>query len=208
MTADRQPLERRGLLESAQVEAGAHGPVLSGFAIRFNLNSEPLPGKGGSTFVEQIAPSALRRLGQQRDVKFLIGHDATRVMGATKSGTLELEVVTDGLRFRLSPPNSPDGQNLVESVRRGDLDGISFGFRALADAWRSTDVPPVRVVTDLDLFEISAVAWPAYREAGVMVEARAMDHAAAVWAEHSARTRADEIRALDVRLAELRQATP
>lgn len=202
----RPPLERRGVLEAAQVLASDAGPVLTGCAIRFNTNSDPLPGRNGSTFVEQIAPEALHRLGQQRDVKFLANHDAGRCVGSTRAGTLTLRADAVGLHFRLTPPSSPEGQNLIEAVRRRDLDGLSFGFRVLADTWREQERPPVRLVTDLELFELSIVAWPAYREAGVTVEARAMDHAAALVVRQDADARAQEIRALEQRLAGLRQA--
>ena len=168
----RPPLERRGLHEGAQLQAAPDRPLLTGYALKFGVRSEPLTGPQGVEFVEEIAPDALARLRERRDVKALIGHDATRVVGSTKAGTLALTVDADGLRFRLQPPDSPEGLSLVESVRRGDLDGVSFGFRTLRDDWQD-GAPLVRVLRDLDLFEISFVAWPAYREAGVMIEARA-----------------------------------
>lgn len=195
----RPPLERRGLLEAARFD----GAVLVGTAIRFNTASEPL-GDGGKAFVEMIAPEALRRLPERRDVKALVGHDSSRVVGSTKAGTLTLTTDATGLHFRLLPPDSPEGHTLVESVRRGDLDGVSFGFKVLADTWREREQPPVRVVTDIDLFEISFVAWPAYRAAGVTVEARALEHAAALVTRTGTERRSQELEALSRRLAALR----
>jgi phage head maturation protease len=88
-------------------------------------------------------------------------------------------------------------------VRRGDLDGVSFGFRALRDDWQE-GTPLVRILRDLDLFEVSFVAWPAYREAGVAVEARALEHAAALVARQGREARRRELQALNERLAAVR----
>lgn len=179
MTADHGPLERRGLAESAQIESGTGGPVLTGYALRFDSPSEPLPGRNGATFIETIDRGALARLHEGRGIKFLIAHDPGRVVGSTRGGTLRLSVDDIGLRFTLTPPSSPDGENLVEAVKRGDLDAMSFGFKVRADAWRDGP-PPTRVLKDVDIFELSAVCWGAYSAAGIAVENRAQDHAAAV----------------------------
>jgi HK97 family phage prohead protease len=195
------PLERR--VEAAHVRATDTGAVVGGYALRFDTRSEPLTGPGGAVFVEEIAPQALARLREGRDVKFLANHDSGRVLGSTKAGTLILTVDTIGARFELTPPNSPAGQDLVEAVRRGDLDGMSFGFKTRADTWRDGN-PPVRVLTDIDLFEISVVAWPAYREAGIAIEQRALDHAASLVAHQGHQQRRRDLDALTERLAALR----
>jgi len=211
MNADstRQPLERRALGDDAQLTTtDDHGQLmLGGYAVRFGSPSEPLVGKDGATFVEVIERQALSRLAERRDCKALVGHDASRVVGSTKAGTLTLTVDDVGLRFRLHPPNSPDGHSLVEAVKRHDLDGVSIGFRALRDEWR-TGSPPVRRLTDIDLFEVSFVCWPAYREAGVQIEARALQHAAQLAAHYGQEQRASELDALGQRLTALLQGRP
>jgi len=199
----KPPLERRGLFDGAQLQAAADRSSLTGYALKYGVRSEPLPGPHGVEFVEEIDRQALARLRERRDVKFLHSHDASKVLGSTRAGTLRLDVDAMGLRFELTPPNSPTGHDLIEAVRRGDLDGMSFGFRTLQEEWIESR-PPVRRVLDLDLFEISVVAWPAYREAGVMVEARALEHAAALVARHGREERGQELRALTERLAALR----
>ncbi|AMY10576.1 phage prohead protease, HK97 family [Luteitalea pratensis] len=201
----REPLERRGLADGAQLTTtDTEGPArLVGYALRFGVSSEPLTGKNGATFVEQIDSHALDRLPQRRDVKALLAHDSSRVLGSTKAGTLKLAVDTVGLRFELTPPNSPAGVDLVESVRRRDLDGVSFGFKTLRDEWREGS-PPLRLLTDVDLFEISFVAWPAYLAADVAIEARALMHAAQLVARQGRAQRRRALDALSARLAALR----
>ena len=200
----RPPLERRGLFEAAQVRATDAGVRLVGYAIRFGAPSEPLTGPDGVQFVEEIAAQALARLRERRDVKFLHSHHASKILGSTRAGTLRLDVDAVGLRFELTPPNSPVGQDVVEAVRRGDMDGMSFGFRTLQDSWRDGVTPPVRVLTDIDLFEISVVTWGAYTAAGITIEQRALDYAAALVARQGREQRRQEIDALNARLAALR----
>ncbi|AMY11295.1 phage prohead protease, HK97 family [Luteitalea pratensis] len=178
--------------------------MLTGYAVRFNERSEPMHGANGAEFVEEVIPGALARLRERRDVKALIGHDPTKVIGSTRSGTLTLIPDAIGLRFELQPPNSPTGHDLIESVRRGDLDGVSFGFRTIADKWLPDTRPPVRQLLDVDVFELSIVAWPAYREAGVIIEPRALEYAAELVTCESRQLRARELDALTVRLRAIR----
>ena len=59
--------------------------------------------------------------------------------GVTTFGVIGSDAV--GLRFELTPPDSPSGLDLVESVRRGDLDAMSFGFRTLDDCELTSGAP-------------------------------------------------------------------
>jgi len=203
MSASTLPaLERRGMESAPHVEQTGAALGLVGYACRFDQLSEPI---GSPPFREVIRPAALARLAERRDVKCLVGHDATRVVGSTRSGTLSLSVDAIGLRFHLDPPDSPTGRDLVESVKRRDLDGVSIGFRVRPDgeAWTGAR-PPVRELRDIDLFEISFVSWPAYSGAGVAIEARALHQAARIVAADRQQERWQSIAAVQSRLAALR----
>ncbi len=193
-------IERRGLYEAPQVRSDQAGTVLTGYALKFDTPSAPINGERGSTFVETIAPSALARLRERRDVKFAVNHDLSKVYGSTKAGTLTLDVDAIGLRFSLRPPASPSGDDLVESVRRGDLDAMSFGFVVRGEVWQREQRPPVRRLTDVDLFEISAVPFAAYQDAGIVVESRALEEAARIVADDRQRDRWAAVRAVELRL--------
>jgi len=152
----RATIERRGLEQPPAVEQNAGRPVLSGYACKFDVLSELL-GRPPEQFREVFRASALRRLGQQRDIKFLAHHDSGRVLGSTRAGNLRLRTDAIGLRFELDPPNSPAGLDLVESVRRGDISGMSIGFKVPDGGERWTgNRPPTREILDADCFEISA----------------------------------------------------
>src|SRR5262245_28544012 len=99
-------------------QSGDLRPLLRGTAIVFNSRSENLGG-----FVEIIRPEAFRRtLDEGIDLRALVGHDPDKPIGRLSKGTLRVEVDADGVHVEIEPPNTSLGRDVVESVRRGDMD--------------------------------------------------------------------------------------
>lgn len=145
-----------------RVEPG-DSPKITGYAARYNAWSEDLGG-----FREIIKPGAFRRaVSEGQDVRALVDHDSSMILGRTKSGTLRLSENTVGLRVEIDPPDTTAGRDVVESIRRGDLTGMSFGFTTVADKWGTEGGKPVRELHDLNLFDVSVVAYPAYPDTSV-----------------------------------------
>ena len=140
------------------------GRRLDGMAIVFNALSVDLGG-----FREQIAPEAVdRALNSGADVRALFDHDSGKVLGRTRAGTLTLRKEARGLRAVIEPDLSISyASDVVRSVSRGDISGMSFGFRVLADAWDYEGKTPIRTVLDMELNEVSIVSWPAYQQTDV-----------------------------------------
>lgn len=137
--------------------------VLVGYAAVF----ERLANIGGY-FKEQIAPGAFTEaIGG--DIRALVDHDPGRVVGRTKSGTLRLSEDGVGLRVEIDVPDTTDGNDLWVLVERGDISGMSFGFRVTKELWDETGEIPVRTIQALELMEVSAVAWPAYDDTTIGV---------------------------------------
>jgi hypothetical protein len=89
-------------------------------------------------------------------------------LARTKSGTLRLAEDDRGLRIDATlDPSDPDVQRLVPKMRRGDLSQMSFGFRTLKDAWRQEGAEQIRELHAVDLFDVSAVTYPAYQATDV-----------------------------------------
>lgn len=136
-------------------------PVIFGYAAVFNTWSEDLGG-----FIERIRPGAFSRaLREKQDVRALIGHDTKLVMGRTKAGTLRLAEDERGLAFELDPPSGVMASHYVDAVERGDMDGMSFRFvvpNRDGHSWNRSVDPVQRELIDVDLEEISLVAYPAY----------------------------------------------
>jgi HK97 family phage prohead protease len=137
--------------------------TLSGL-IPYNSLSTDLCG-----FRELIAPGAFATaLNPDADVLALRDHDAKLLLGRTKSGTLELSDSPEGLRYTLKLPNTTAGNDLAESIDRGDLDSTSFGFATIEDSWAADDDGNViRTLKQVELFEVSPCSFPAYPDSSV-----------------------------------------
>lgn len=80
-------------------------------------------------FVESFVANAFSDcLENGEDIRALFEHDPAKLLGRTRSGTLHLEEDDKGLRFELSPPDTSLGRDLLVSVARGDITGMSFGL--------------------------------------------------------------------------------
>jgi HK97 family phage prohead protease len=142
-------------------------------AIKYNSESAEIRDYWGDTFVEEIAAGAFDDSLKTRGVVGLWSHDTSQVLGNTKSGTLRLDSGDQELRFELDLPNTTSGNDAHESIKRGDVDGVSFGMRVTKDKWSSEKRDEERVykrtVLVADLYEISPLAFPAYPENEVAV---------------------------------------
>lgn len=150
----------------AAQEVRASGRKLTGYVARFD--SEARIG----SFTEVIRRGAFRAsLDSGADILALADHDPTRVLGRTRTGTLELREDDNGLAFSLALPDTQVGRDLAALAERGDLGGCSFGFVVPSggDSWTG-DRRELRSVT---LQEVSVVqAWPAYANTEVNLRSR------------------------------------
>jgi HK97 family phage prohead protease len=134
--------------------------VISGFAVVFGDETVI-----GGDFRERIAPGAFTRTLKERpDVVMLLNHDSGRVLGRAGAHTLSLREDRAGLYFALTvDPTTPEGQTALGTVGRQDVRGCSFGFQVRAETWDDGgDRLPLRTITDVDLYELTLTAFPAY----------------------------------------------
>lgn len=141
----------------AEVRAGAKGKqTITGKAAVYDSRSEDLGG-----FREVIMPGAFTKTLKDGSVKKAYwNHNSDRVLGSTKSGTLRLQESHVGLHFEIRPPAW--AAEHIESVERGDVDQMSFGFRTIKDSWERDAGEIIRKLHEVQLFEVSPVAMPAY----------------------------------------------
>ena len=144
------------------------GPVLRGYAAVFNSLSHDLGG-----FRERIRPGAFADSLARREVLGLYAHDHTALLGRTKTGSLRLSEDAHGLLFELHPPKTQLGADIVELVRSGELTSMSFGFVVMpeGDDWRRERGHTIRILTRVELHEISIVPQPAYEATSIAVRA-------------------------------------
>ena len=150
-------------LKATRAEQNSEDMYIEGYFAVFGKQTELWPGA-----FEEIAPEAFNdTLGN--DIRALINHDTTLVLGRNKANTLELKVDSHGLWARIKiNPKDADAVNLYERVLRGDVDQCSFGFNILEEItdWRE-DGTVKWTLKKIDLHEVSVCTFPAYEETGV-----------------------------------------
>ena len=136
--------------------------TLEGYASVFNKPTDL------GRFDEVIERGAFTRaVDEAHDVRALVDHDTGRVIGRTKNGTLELREDDRGLFSRIHLPDTQEGRDLATLIERGDLDGMSFGFSVESDRWEKGEERATRFIEDVNLYEVSVVAFPAYEDTEV-----------------------------------------
>ncbi len=168
---------------------------IGGYAARFNSESVDLGG-----FVERIAPGAFTRTLSGSDVRALLNHNSDIVLGRSKSGTLRLAEDANGLAFELDLPDTQAGRDLAVLIERRDIAEMSFGLKMRKDQWAKLGPDAwLRTLLDVDLLDVSPVAYPAYPSTEVgMRSAVAVDAVAGLAAAKAA----DEARVRRMRLLE------
>lgn len=164
MPNERQQRQVRCVAQQFQTRAANDDLFIEGYFSVFN--SEYPLWEGAS---EIVKPGAFTN-SVSGDVRALINHDSSLVLGRTKPGTLTLRQDERGLwgSIRINR-DDVDAMNLYARVQRGDVDQCSFGFDIkretfvdLGDGkcrWEIEEVDP--------LYEVSVCTFPAYTETSV-----------------------------------------
>lgn len=161
-------MERRALTTPPELRADDGGKVARGYAALFNSRAQI-----GDWFIEELAAGAFTDTLKSEDVRALIDHDTGRVIGRSGAGTLRLKEDERGLYTEIDLPDTSDGRDLAVQLERGDISGMSFGFRVTKEEWDETGEMPVRTIKAVDLFEVSAVAFPAYADTEIALRSLA-----------------------------------
>lgn len=138
--------------------AELRGGTLYGHAAVFGQHAQI---RGG---YEAIAPGAFDQVLRRDNVRALVNHNPSLLLGSTGAGTLKLATDSTGLVFEVQIPDTTYGRDLRELVARGDLTGASFGFIPGEDTLGvAPDGRQLRTHTNLSqLLDVSAVTYPAY----------------------------------------------
>lgn len=122
-----------------------------------------------SSLSESIAPGAFTEaLGG--DVRALVNHDTTLVLGRNTANTLELREDSHGLwgRVRINP-NDSAAVDSYERIKRGDVDGCSIGFDIAEEETEYRDDGSIHwtIKKVNPLYEVSVCTFPAYEQTNV-----------------------------------------
>ena len=132
-------------------------------------------------FDEIIEPGALDK-ANLRDVRFLVNHNTSMIPLArsrrnNENSTMQLTVDKDGMgiRVNLDTENNSEARNLYSAIKRGDITGMSFMFTIDGEEWEELDSDhPTRHIKSIgQVFEVSAVTFPAYDDTEISARDKA-----------------------------------
>ena len=146
--------------------------IISGYFIVFNSETELYEG-----CFEEIAPESFDNVDLS-DVRALIDHETSKVLGRTKPGTLTLSVDAKGVYGEIKVnENDTEAMNLYSRVQRGDVDQCSFGFSILDEAMETRDDGSYKfTIKAIELFEVSVVTFPAYADTAVEARSKQIEN--------------------------------
>ena len=148
-----------------------HGTYITGTPIVFDQDTDM------GWYRERIDHQALAGT-DLKDVRFLVGHNTSgiplaRSRNNNEHSTMQLSVTDRGMEIRvdLDIENNAEARALYSAVQRGDMSGMSFMFTVDTDKdiWADTDTDyPKRTIMSIrKVFEVSAVAFPAYEQTDI-----------------------------------------
>lgn len=143
------------------------GLLVSGYVNKTNQWSQTLGQR--KKFVERILPGAFRKALQNgNEIHFLAEHDNNKILATTRNDSLVLREDDNGLYMeaRISPTSW--GKDYHQLITDGIIKNMSFGMAVLKDKWdKLADGTYERSISDLALFEVSAVRNPAYVQSSI-----------------------------------------
>lgn len=148
--------KREFRMEEVQYE----GHTIRGYAAVYNSDSEWMGG-----FYEQIASGAFDSV-MDNDTRAYFNHDENLLLGRVSSGTLRIAADARGLYYEVDLPNTSYANDLVELMKRGDVNQSSFAFLIERDRWEERDGKTYRIIEKVSrLLDVSPVSQPAYPDA-------------------------------------------
>lgn len=159
--------ERCADVTELRVQPEGESAVIEGHAAIFDSLSQDLGFM--FPFKERINKGAFKSSLEKDDIRALWNHDANYVLGRNKAGTLELTETNKGLRVRIHPPDTQWARDLIESIRRGDVTQMSFGFVVEKETWSVEGKEDIRTLEQVKLYDVSPVTFPAYLDTDVGV---------------------------------------
>lgn len=174
MSENKQRIERRTLKGSPieyKVRSEDGDPIIEGYFAVYDSIYEIAPGMS-----ESIAPGAFQKY-LSGDIRMLINHDTTLVVGRTAAHTLELRDDSHGL-WAQAPVNSKDSAAMDAHARveRGDVSQASIGFEIIKEDTEIREDGSVHwTIREAKLYEVSICTFPAYEATNISARSAERD---------------------------------
>lgn len=125
MSEQKEMLEQRNTTFPVSVTEENEKRTVEGYAMLFEVKSD------GLDFEEVIERGALDGVIEKSDVFALLNHNRDRGILARSvngKGSLTLTVDSKGLKYRFEAPRTMLGDELLENLRRNEINQSSFAF--------------------------------------------------------------------------------
>ena len=181
--ADRNIRQMRSIASDFKTREDGDDLKIEGYFAVFNSIYDI-----GLGMSEEIAPGAFTDT-LSGDVRALVNHDTTLVLGRTTAHTLELREDSRGLWGSINiNPNDTDAMNLYQRVKRGDVSQCSFGFDIVEEDTEIRENGEVHwTIKKVKLYEVSCCTFPAYESTNISARSeerdKILERRAAAWKE-------------------------
>lgn len=178
---DRTIRQMRSIASDFKTREDGEALTIEGYFAVFNSNYDIAQGMS-----ESIAPGAFSDT-LSGDIRALVNHDTTLVLGRTTAHTLELSQDERGLWGKIViNPKDGDAMNLYERVKRGDVNQCSFGFDITDEESTISENGDIHwTIKKVVLYEVSCCTFPAYEETNISARSadrdRIMERKAEAW---------------------------
>ena len=160
---DRDMRQVRSIASEFKTREAGEELKIEGYFVVFNSIYDIGPGMS-----EEVAPGAFTE-ALSDDIRALVNHDTTLVLGRTSAHTLELREDSHGLWGSITiNPNDTDATNLYQRVKRGDVSQCSFGFDITEEDTEILESGDVHwTIKKVKLYEVSCCTFPAYESTNI-----------------------------------------
>lgn len=163
MSEERKVRQIRSVSSEFKTRQDGENLKIEGYFAVFNSNYDIAPGMS-----ESIAPGAFKNT-LAGDIRALVNHDSTLVLGRTTAHTLEVREDEHGLWGSIDiNPNDSDAMNAYERVKRGDVSQCSIGFDIISEETELRENGEIHwTMTEMKLYEVSVCTFPAYESTNI-----------------------------------------
>lgn len=120
-------------------------------------------------FREMYQPGCFSQ-GLSNDPRALFNHDEAKVLGRQSAGTAKFWEDAAGVHVEADAPETTWADDLLVSMRRGDITQASAAFWILQQRWETRNGEKVRIVEKALLRDASVLAYPAYESTQASVQ--------------------------------------
>ena len=164
MVKENKNLEIRAMnFDSSNLNFDDNNMHVSGLVNKAGSKSQVIS-EDGIEFYETINPQAFIDAVNQTDhpIDFYEEHDPSLLLATTDNGSLALNADPTGLNMEATMVDTQVARDAYQWIKTGIIKGMSFGFIVLDDSWDYSGEIPFRTVNAIELYEVSAVRFPAY----------------------------------------------